>query len=481
MNYGMVIYILGWILKIESVMLLLPCIVAVIYRESAGISFLITAVIALVIGTLMSLRKPTRTKVYGRDGFVTVALAWLVMSLIGGLPFTLNGDIPSYLDAVFETVSGFTTTGASILTAVEPLNKCSLFWRSFTHWVGGMGIFVFMLAVVPLLGGSTFNLMKAESPGPVVGKFVPRVGDTAKILYTIYFIITVTEFILLAAFGMPVFEALCHTFGTVGTGGFGVKNDSYMSYSASLQIITTVFMIACGINFQFYFYLVAKKLKLAFGMTEVRAYISLVLISIVIITINISGMYGFGESLRHAAFQVGTIITTTGYATADFDKWPELTKTLLVLLMIIGACAGSTGGGMKVSRVLIMFKTVFREIRKYLHPRAVTNVTMDGKTLDRSTLHSVSVYLSTYMFIFVFSMLAITMIENHLDLETVFTSVACTFNNIGPGLSKVGPTCNFNMMQPVTKYILMFDMLAGRLELYPMLMLLTPAVWKKGF
>lgn len=477
MNYGMVIYILGWILKIESVMLLLPCIVAVIYHETAGISFLITAVIALVIGTLMSLRKPTRTKVYGRDGFVTVALAWLVMSLIGGLPFTLNGDIPSYLDAVFETVSGFTTTGASILTAVEPLNKCSLFWRSFTHWVGGMGIFVFMLAVVPLLGGSTFNLMKAESPGPVVGKFVPRVGDTAKILYTIYFIITVTEFILLAIFGMPVFEALCHTFGTVGTGGFGVKNDSYMSYSASLQIITTVFMIACGINFQFYFYLVAKKLKLAFGMTEVRAYISLVLISIVIITINISGMYGFGESLRHAAFQVGTIITTTGYATADFDKWPELTKTLLVLLMIIGACAGSTGGGMKVSRFVIVFKTIQKEVDNIIHPRWIKKIQFDGASVAHETIRNTNVFIAIYFTIFLLSTLLVSV--DNFDFTTNFTAVAATLNNIGPGLNLVGPTGNYSFFSPLTKCVLIFDMLAGRLEIFPMLLLLTPRSWKR--
>ena len=477
MNYGMVIYILGWILKLESVMLLLPCIVAVIYREPAGISFLITAVVALVIGTLMSLRKPTRTKVYGRDGFVTVALAWLVMSLIGALPFTLNGDIPFYLDAVFETVSGFTTTGASILTAVEPLNKCSLFWRSFTHWVGGMGIFVFMLAVVPLLGGSTFNLMKAESPGPVVGKFVPRVGDTAKILYTIYLIITVTEFILLAAFGMPVFEALCHTFGTVGTGGFGVKNDSYMSYSASLQVITTFFMIACGINFQFYFYLVAKKLKLAFGMTEVRAYISLVLISIVIITINISGMYGFGESLRHAAFQVGTIITTTGYATADFDKWPAFSQSILVLLMMCGACAGSTGGGIKVSRIVLLFKTIHKELSKIIHPRFIKKIQFDGVSVAHETVRNTNVFIAVYCVIFALSVLCIS-IDNH-DFTTNFTAVTATINNIGPGLSLVGPTQNFSFFSPFSKIVLIFDMLAGRLELFPMLLLFAPHVWKR--
>jgi trk system potassium uptake protein TrkH len=340
-----------------------------------------------------------------------------------------------------------------------------------------MGIFVFMLAVVPLLGGSTFNLMKAESPGPVVGKFVPRVGDTAKILYTIYLIITVTEFILLAAFGMPVFEALCHTFGTVGTGGFGVKNDSYMSYSASLQIITTVFMIACGINFQFYFYLVAKKLKLAFGMTEVRAYISLVLISIVIITINISGMYGFGESLRHAAFQVGTIITTTGYATADFDKWPELTKTLLVLLMIIGACAGSTGGGIKVSRIVILIKTIAKEIESIIHPRAVKKIQFDGVSVVHETVRNTSVFFGVYFMIFFLSLLVVSI--DDFDFTTSFTAVAATLNNIGPGLAKVGPTQNFGFYSWHAKCVLIFDMLAGHLEIFPILLLFAPISWKR--
>ena len=478
MNYGILIFILGWILKIEGGLLLLPAVVGFIYRESAGVWFLLTAAIAFIIGTVMTIRNPKSRKVYAREGFVVVALAWLIMSLIGALPFTLSGDIPNYLDAVFETVSGFTTTGASILPEVESLNHCSLFWRSFTHWVGGMGIFVFMLAVVPLLGGSTFNLMKAESPGPVVGKFVPKIRETAAILYTIYLAITIVECLLLTICGMPFFEAICHTFGTVGTGGFGVKNSGYTEYAPILQNITTFFMIACGVNFQFYYYLVGKRFKLAFSMSEVKAYLIIILVAIVLIAFNIRGMYGTTEeAVRHSAFQVGTIITTTGYATTDFDKWPAFSQSILVLLMMCGACAGSTGGGIKVSRIVLLFKTIHKELSKIIHPRFIKKIQFDGVSVAHETVRNTNVFIAVYCVIFALSVLCIS-IDNH-DFTTNFTAVTATINNIGPGLSLVGPTQNFSFFSPFSKIVLIFDMLAGRLELFPMLLLFAPHVWKR--
>ena len=478
MNYGILIFILGWILKIEGGLLLLPAVVGFIYRESAGVWFLLTAAIAFIIGTVMTIRNPKSRKVYAREGFVVVALAWLIMSLIGALPFTLSGDIPNYLDAVFETVSGFTTTGASILPEVESLNHCSLFWRSFTHWVGGMGIFVFMLAVVPLLGGSTFNLMKAESPGPVVGKFVPKIRDTAAILYTIYLAITIVECLLLTICGMPFFEAICHTFGTVGTGGFGVKNSGYTEYAPILQNITTFFMIACGVNFQFYYYLVGKRFKLAFSMSEVKAYLIIILVAIVLIAFNIRGMYGTTEeAVRHSAFQVGTIITTTGYATTDFDKWPAFSQSILVLLMMCGACAGSTGGGIKVSRIVLLFKTIHKELSKIIHPRFIKKIQFDGVSVAHETVRNTNVFIAVYCVIFALSVLCIS-VDNH-DFTTNFTAVTATINNIGPGLSLVGPTQNFGFFSPFSKIVLIFDMLAGRLELFPMLLLFAPHVWKR--
>ncbi|MEE1108818.1 MAG: TrkH family potassium uptake protein [Lachnospiraceae bacterium] len=478
MNYGILIFILGWILKIEGGLLLLPAVVGFIYRESAGVWFLLTAAIAFIIGTVMTIRNPKSRKVYAREGFVVVALAWLIMSLIGALPFTLSGDIPNYLDAVFETVSGFTTTGASILPEVESLNHCSLFWRSFTHWVGGMGIFVFMLAVVPLLGGSTFNLMKAESPGPVVGKFVPKIRETAAILYTIYLAITIVECLLLTICGMPFFEAICHTFGTVGTGGFGVKNSGYTEYAPILQNITTFFMIACGVNFQFYYYLVGKRFKLAFSMSEVKAYLIIILVAIVLIAFNIRGMYGTTEeAVRLSAFQVGTIITTTGYATTDFDKWPAFSQSILVLLMMCGACAGSTGGGIKVSRIVLLFKTIHKELSKIIHPRFIKKIQFDGVSVAHETVRNTNVFIAVYCVIFALSVLCIS-IDNH-DFTTNFTAVTATINNIGPGLSLVGPTQNFGFFSPFSKIVLIFDMLAGRLELFPMLLLFAPHVWKR--
>ena len=480
MNYSIIRKILGIVIQFIGAFLVLPAFCGLVYGEKQAIVYIVLAVVYFALGRLISSFKLNNQAYYAREGLVVVGLSWIILSVLGAIPLVITKDIPNFTDALFETVSGFTTTGSSILSDVEALSHAGLFWRSFTHWVGGMGVIVFILAVLPMTGGYNMNLMRAESPGPTVGKLVPRMKETAKILYSIYLGITVAEAIILFIVGMPLFDALCISFGSAGTGGFGVRNDSCASYTSLMQSVITVFIIMFGVNFNAYFFILRKKTKEVFKMSELKGYFGIIAFAIITITINIRGMFpSLYQAFHHAAFQVGSIITTTGFATADFDQWPQYSRALLVAIMFVGACAGSTGGGMKVSRIMIMFKTVYREIRKYLHPRAVTNVTMDGKTLDRSTLHSVSVYLSTYMLLFALSVLAITLFES-LDLETVFTSVACTFNNIGPGLSKVGPTCNFSMMHPVTKYILMFDMLAGRLELYPMLILFTPAVWKNA-
>ena len=478
MNYKMVIYVLGAILKVEGALLLLPALVGAIYRESAGWAFLITAALCFVIGVLMARNKPEDQQVYTREGFATVGLAWLVMSLLGALPFVICGDIPNYVDALFETVSGFTTTGSSILTEVEALNHCSLFWRSFTHWIGGMGVIVFVLAVMPLLGGTTINLMKAESPGPVVGKLVPKIRQSAAILYQIYLVFTVAEIILLWAFGMPLFEAVCHTFGTVGTGGFGVRNDSYTSYSPALQIITIVFMMMCGVNFNFYYYIRAGKIKAALKMEEVRVYLLIAAASTGVIAWEIADRIGtVGGAVCHAAFQVASIMTTTGYATADFDLWPETTKVILVILMIIGACAGSTGGGMKVSRLIILVKAIGKEISTILHPRQIQKIHMDGASVAHETVRSTNVFLSVYFILFFGSILLIAF--DGFGFTTNFTAVAATLNNIGPGLSLVGPTRNFSLFSPFSKIVLIFDMLAGRLEIFPMLLLFSFRSWKR--
>ncbi|MDD6346930.1 MAG: TrkH family potassium uptake protein [Lachnospiraceae bacterium] len=478
MNFATITYILGWILKVEGGLLLLPALVGLIYRESAFLSYLAVAALTFAVGALMTRKKPRLMQVYGRDGFAAVGLGWIAISVFGALPFSLCGDIPFYVDALFETISGFTTTGSSILSSVEELNHCTLFWRSLTHWVGGMGIIVFMLAIVPILGGSTLNLMKAESPGPVVDKLVPRIKQSATILYGIYGLLSAAELILLMLFGMPLFEAICHTFGTVGTGGFSVLNQGYMAYPASLQIITTVFMLLCGTNFTFFYLIGCRRFRSAFKMEEVRVYLVIVVLSILLIGWNIRGLYGSaGDTVRAAAFQVASVITTTGYASADFNAWPELSKMILVVLMFVGACAGSTGGGMKVSRLIIAVKSVKREISTINHQRLVKKIRMDGSTIADSTIHSTHVFIAAYFLIFFISALLVSL--DGFDFAASFTAVAATLNNIGPGLSVIGPTGNFGDFSVLSKLVLMFDMLAGRLELFPMLILLAPGSWRR--
>ena len=479
MNYAAIIFILGWVLILESIFMVFPCITALIYQEQTGYAFLIVAAICFVLGIIITRTKPKIQVYYAREGFVTVALSWIVMSIFGAIPFVINGDIPSFTDALFETISGFTTTGASALTEVESLSYCSLFWRSFTHWIGGMGVFVFLLAVLPLTGGYNMHLMKAESPGPSVGKLVPKVKETAKILYGIYIFMTIAEIILLLIAGMPVFDAITTSFGTAGTGGFGIKNDSMMGYNIPIQAIVTIFMILFGVNFNFYYYLLGKHKKNALKMEEVHWYFITIAACVGIITLNVYHIYGnLFTAFHHSAFQVGSIITTTGFATADFNTWPQVSRTILVVIMFIGACAGSTGGGIKVSRIVILAKSVKQEISTFVHPRSVKVIKFDKKGLDPHIVKSVSAFLVTYVLIFGGSMFLLAF--DNLDLVTNFTSVAATLNNIGPGLEIVGPTGNYSIFSPLAKYVLMFDMLAGRLELYPILLLFTPSVWKKN-
>ena len=479
MNFSIVKRIIGYVLVFVAVLMVLPCIVAVIYQEREGWSFVITAALCLLLGFLIMRKKPENRVFYVKEGFVAVALSWIIMSVMGSLPFLITGTITNPIDAMFETVSGFTTTGSSVLSDVEAVSKSVLFWRSFTHWIGGMGVLVFLLSLLHMTGGgSHINLMKAESPGPSVSKLVPTVQSTAKILYIIYLAMTVLEVVFLLIGKMPLFDALTITFGTAGTGGFGIKNDSLAGYSPYLQIVVTVFMILFGVNFSAYFLLLRRKVKQAFSMEEVRWYLLIILASIALITLSVRGMYGsVGEAARHAAFQVGSIITTTGYASTDFNLWPEVPRTILVLLMFIGACAGSTGGGIKVSRLVILVKTIKKELHTFLHPRSLKKLKMDGHTLEHETVRATNVFLIAYVLIFSFSVLLVAFDGN--DLITNFTAVASALNNIGPGLEQVGPMGNFGLFSNGAKLVLIFDMLAGRLEIFPLLLLFVRDTWKK--
>ena len=479
MNGAMIVYILGQVLRIEGLLLLPSFLVGLFYREPQGWIYLIWGTVCFGLGTLIALRKPKNTMIYLKEGCVSTALCWIVLSAFGAVPFVLTGEIPRFIDAMFETVSGFTTTGSSILTDVEAMSHPSLFWRSFTHWIGGMGVLVFLLAVLPMAGGSQFQLMKAESPGPSVGKLVPKVGATARILYLIYFGMTVVTIVLLLLGGMELFDALTISFGTAGTGGFGVKADSCASYSLYCQWVITIFMLLFGVNFNFYYYLVFHRVRDAFKMEEVRWYAIIVLGAVAVCFVTLMDSFTPFEALTHAAFQVSTIITTTGYATTDFNVWHSAAKTVLVLLMFCGACAGSTGGGIKVSRIVVFFKSAVKEVGSFIRPRSVKRIKVEGRPVEHEAIRSINVYLTTYILIFAVSVFLISL--EGKDLVTNFTSVAATFNNIGPGLELVGPTASFAHMTDLSKWTLIFDMLAGRLELFPMLLLLHPAIWKQSF
>ncbi len=479
MNYRMIAYLLGAMVLLVAGLMVLPLLVALIYGETSGRWFLITMAAAVPVGFGLTRLRPADRSMYAREGFVVTALTWIIASLIGAVPFALSGQIPSYLDAVFEMVSGFTTTGSSILTNVEAMDHGMLFWRSFSHWLGGMGILVFMLILVNLGGGQANHLLRAESPGPSVGKMVPNMRKSAAILYGIYIIMTVLCIVMLLAGGMPLFDAVCTAFGTAGTGGFGVKAASMGYYdSYYLQTVVSVFMLLFGINFNVYFFLLVRKVSMAVRNTEMWTYLGIVAASTLTITINILPLFsGFYDALHHAFFSVASIITTTGYATVDFNLWPQLSRTILVLLMIVGACAGSTGGGIKVSRVVILFKMAAFEVRRLLHPRSVKVLTLDGKAIGRETIRGVQAYMVVYAAVIILSILLISM--DNADMETTVTAVFATINNIGPGLGLVGPMGSFAFFSPLSKLVIIFDMLFGRLELFPMLILLLPSTWRK--
>ena len=478
MNHSMITYVLGTVLKLTGLFLLIPVLCSLIYREQEGLPFLTVGVLSFAIGTLLSIRKPEDTAFFLREGCVTTALSWILLSVTGCIPFVATGEIPSFLDALFETVSGFTTTGASILADVEALSHTALLWRSFTHWIGGMGVLVFLLAVIPLTGGGTLNLMRAESPGPSVGKLVPKIRYTARILYGIYLFLTVLLLVLLILFGMPFFDAVCTALGTAGTGGFGIRGDSMAGYSPALQWIVTVFMILFGVNFNTFYFLLLRDIKKALSLEEVRAYFALIVCATVMITVNIAASFhSLADAIRAAAFQVGSIITTTGFSTADFDQWPPLSQGILILLMFIGACAGSTGGGIKVSRILFLGKSTHHQVFTYLHPKSIRPIKMDGHTIDEETHQGIHAYFAAYLLIFALSVLPL--LAQGCDLVTGFTAVAATFNNIGPGLAAVGPMQNFGGLHALSKCVLIFDMLAGRLELFPLLVLFSPNLWKE--
>ncbi len=479
MNYQSIRYLLGWVISVEAGLLVLPVVVALIYGESEGVVFLICAAGAALIGTLLRIRKPANSHIYAKEGFVIVALSWVLLSIIGALPLCISGAIPSYIDSLFEIVSGFTTTGASILRDVESMPNSVLFWRSFSHWIGGMGVLVFMLAILPLAGGYNIHLMRAESPGPSVGKLVPRLRKTAKLLYIMYIVLTVAELLFLLFGGMPLFDSVCTALGTAGTGGFGIKGDSMAGYSVYIQIVVTIFMFLFGVNFTFYYFIINKKWRDAFKMEEVRAYAGIFIAAVVLITANIVIEAGgdIGTSIKDAAFSVSSIMTTTGFSTADFDKWPTLSKTILVIIMFGGACAGSTGGGIKISRIMLYIKQAKVEVMQSIHSRSVYSIKMEGKPVGAKVLQGTNAFLIVYIVIFVLSLMIISW--DDFGFTTSFTSVAAMINNIGPGLGMVGPSGNYADFSILSKCVMIMDMLVGRLEIFPILLLFAPVTWKK--
>ena len=480
MNYKMVAFVLGRIFCIEAVLMLFPMLCAACYGEWYLLpAFLLPAVLLAVLGLAASLRTPKNTTIFARDGLAIVALVWVLMSTFGALPFVISGEIPSFIDAFFETVSGFTTTGSTILTDVEALSHGTLFWRSFAHWVGGMGVLVLAMAVLPMTDGRAMHLMRAEVPGPTVGKISSKLSDSAKILYAIYFAMTLAEVILLCAGGMPLFDSLIHAFGTAGTGGFSNKGLSVGAYNNPyFEIVIGVYMLLFGINFNLYYFLLLRRFRDAFCSEEMLTYLGIVAFSTVTITLNILHLYdGVGTALRTAFFQVSSIITTTGYASADFNLWPTYARTVICILTFIGACAGSTAGGLKISRIVIFFKAAKQDLNKMLHTHAVTTVRFEGKPLDEKVLRGVHNYFNIYMLLLAVSILLISL--DGFDLVTTFTSVLTCINNVGPGLEVVGPMGNFAGFSAPAKLLLSFDMLAGRLELYPMLALFSPRLWQK--
>ncbi len=479
MNRKVIRFILGSLMQIEAVFFLFPLLTAVIYGERTGWVFLGMTGFCLLTGRLVKGKRPENTNIYSFEGYVTVALCWIVLSICGAMPLYFSGSVTNPVDALFEIVSGFTTTGATIFSDVEVLPRSILLWRSFSHWIGGMGVLVFMLALLPMAGSAGMYLMKAESPGPSVGKLVPKVRSTAKLLYMIYFFLTVLEMALLMLAGCPVFDSVNLAMATAGTGGFGVLNSSAGDYNALVQLILSVFMIMFGVNFNIYFLVVIGNVKEALHSEELRTYLGVIAGAVILVAVNTAHLFeNAGQALLHALFQVASIITTTGFATVDFDLWPELSRTILVLLMFIGACAGSTGGGLKVSRVVIMVKSVVKEFIYLLHPRNVKKTYFEGKPVEHEVMRSINVFLITYLGIFIVSVLILAL-DDHDGITNV-TAVASAMNNIGPGLSLVGPTCNFSFFSNRAKLVLIFDMLAGRLEIFPILVLVAVGLERIG-
>ncbi len=473
MKTKVVIHTVGLIMLIEAGLLILPAIVGLIYHEQESVrAFLIGACAAAAVGALFSTVKPSGTSIYAREGFAIVGLSWIMLSIFGCLPFVISSQIPNFVDAFFETVSGLTTTGASILTDIEALDNSMLFWRSFTHWVGGMGILLFGMIIVPLGGKSSMHILRAESPGPSSSKLVPKMRETAAILYGIYFALSFTLFILLVAGGMPVFDSLINAFGTAGTGGFSNHGASIAYFDSEyVDVVIGIFMILFGVNFNLYYLIVLKRLRVALRSEELRWYLGIIAFAVITIAANISSIYGsVHQALRHSFFQVASIITTTGFATMDFDQWPQYSRTLLVLLMFVGACAGSTGGGLKVSRIVLLLRTIRRSMRRMIHSKSVERVRFEGHMIEEETINTCLVYLAIYCLTAVLSVLLISL--DNFSFEVNVTAVISCMNNIGPGLGMVGPVGNFASFSALPKLLLSFDMLAGRLEFFPILLLL---------
>lgn len=481
MNYGMIRYILGKMLGVEALVLLIPALVSVIYQEEGVTAFLMTSALLTAFYLLFGRKKPENTRIYAKEGLVVVALAWILWSVFGAMPFYISGAIPKFIDALFETVSGFTTTGSTILTNIAGLPKGMNFWRCLTHWIGGMGVLVFVMVLTTLDKESSMHLMRAEVPGPEADKLVPKARDTAKILYGMYFALTVLEVIFLLAGGMNLYDSIIHSFSTAGTGGFSNRNDSIAYYnSAYIDGVITVFMILFGINFNMYYLILLKNVKAVFKNEEVRAYLGIIAASTIAILFNIMHLYETPlKAFRYAVFQVASVITTTGFATADFNLWPELSKCILLTIMVVGACAGSTGGGVKVSRVLIFLKSVKQEIKRLLHPKSVSVVKVNGKKVSDETMRAVYIYFIAYVFILIASVLVVSI--NNFDFATTFSGVLTTLNNIGPGISAVGPVENFSNFSVLSKVVFCLDMLIGRLEIFPFLMLFSASLWRKKF
>lgn len=478
MNKRLVAYILGWVMIFLAGFMLLPCVVGIIYQEQVGVYFFVTAVVTFILGEVLTMYKPENKHFFAKEGFAAVALSWIIMGVIGAIPLCLSGEIPNYIDALFEVTAGFSTTGASVVANVESLTHATLFWRSIAHWIGGMGVLVFLMAILPLVGGENMHLLRAESPGPIVSKLVPRMKTTAKILYLIYIVMTVVQIVLLLLTGLPLFDSICMSLSTAGTGGFGLASDSVASYTVVQQIIITVFMILFGVNFNFYYLLLLKKGKEALKLEEVRWYLILFGIAALLITIDLTRVSGgFLYNLNLATFQVASIMTTTGFATVDYNLWPGFSKCILMIFSFIGACAGSTAGGMKISRMIIYVKTAMKEMRHLIHPRSVKVVKMDDKAVSDETVRTAHLYLVTYIIIFLASVLVLSL--DKYDFVTNFTAVAATLNNVGPGLEVVGPMGSFGGFSVVSKISMILNMLIGRLEIFPMLILFMPSVWRK--